>query len=77
MGTDVKYLNVQEVALELRLSASSVYRMIEAGRLPAIRPGGEHGALRIPRDELDERRAVGATLRKPGPPRRRLEEGEA
>jgi excisionase family DNA binding protein len=54
MLTDAKYLHVKEVARELRLHPASVYRMIHAGAIPAIRPGGGHSALRIPRDLLEE-----------------------
>lgn len=46
-------LCVDEVAEPLRLSRPTVYRLIAAGELPAIRVGGGHkGSLRVTRDEL-------------------------
>jgi excisionase family DNA binding protein len=53
MPADTKYLHVKEVAHELRLHPASIYRMIHSGTIPAVRPGGGHSALRIPRDELE------------------------
>jgi excisionase family DNA binding protein len=53
MLTDAKYLHVKEVARELRLHPATIYRMIHAGSLPSVRPGGEHGAIRIPAAELE------------------------
>jgi excisionase family DNA binding protein len=41
---------VAEVATELRLHPSSVYRKIAAGHLPAFRTGSHRAALRIPAD---------------------------
>ena len=51
MSTDThqrEYLAPKEVAHELRMSVSAVYRAVESGRLPAVRLS-EHGAIRIPR----------------------------
>jgi excisionase family DNA binding protein len=45
------FLTPQEVARELRVSVSSVYRGVQAGNVPAVRLT-EHGALRIPRSFL-------------------------
>ena len=42
-------LNVNEVAAALRVSKMTVYRLIQVGRLPAIRVGS---SLRVYRDDL-------------------------
>jgi excisionase family DNA binding protein len=47
------WLAPKEVARELRVHVSSVYRSVEAGRLPAFRLA-ETGAIRIPRSALEE-----------------------
>jgi len=46
---------VKEVAAELRLSTSAVYKAIETGALPALRLSPT-GAIRIPRSVLDRAR---------------------
>lgn len=53
---DTKQLmTVAEVAWLLRLSTSSVTRMVKRGRLRAIRPSGAaRGELRIIRQSVDE-----------------------
>jgi excisionase family DNA binding protein len=43
-------LSPSEVAFELRISAVTVYRLIGAQQIPALRVGGQ---LRISRDDLD------------------------
>lgn len=43
-------LRVKQVAAMLDLNTSTVYRLIEAGRLQALRLGVGNGGLRIPRD---------------------------
>jgi len=43
--TDVRFLTVAEVAELMRVSAMTVYRMVQAGELPAIRFGRSY---RIP-----------------------------
>lgn len=49
-----KLLTVPEVAERLRLSRWSVYRMIEAGVLPAVRvSAAPNGPLRVSEQELD------------------------
>jgi excisionase family DNA binding protein len=53
-----EYLAPKEVAHELRVHVSSIYRAIESGHLPAVRLS-EHGAIRIPRE------AIVATKEKP------------
>jgi excisionase family DNA binding protein len=45
------WLAPKEVARELRLHPSAVYRAVAAGRLPAFRLA-EAGAIRIPRSAL-------------------------
>jgi len=47
-------LTIPEVASRLRVSRWTIYRAIEAGRLPALRVGaGERGALRVDAGELE------------------------
>ncbi len=38
-GTSARYLTVREVAATLRVSNMTVYRLINAGELPAVRVG--------------------------------------
>jgi excisionase family DNA binding protein len=55
MATDTEkreYLAPKEVAHELRVHVSAVYRAVERGVLPAVRLS-ESGAIRIPRSALD------------------------
>jgi excisionase family DNA binding protein len=55
MGTDTQrgeWLAPKEVARELRVHVSAVYRAVERGQLPALRLS-EVGAIRIPRSALD------------------------
>ena len=47
-------LTVPELAVRLRLSRQSIYRLIHAGILPATRLGGPSASLRVDRDELEE-----------------------
>ena len=58
----VELLTVNEVATTLRVSKMTVYRLIHAGQLPAIRVGQ---SLRLPRGSVD------AFLGEAGLPRRR------
>jgi excisionase family DNA binding protein len=46
-----EWLAPKEVARELRLHVSAVYRAVERGQLPAVRLS-ESGAIRIPRSAL-------------------------
>jgi excisionase family DNA binding protein len=46
-----EYLAPKEVAHELRVHVSSIYRAVESGHLPAVRLS-EHGAIRVPRSAL-------------------------
>jgi excisionase family DNA binding protein len=56
MATDTDereiFLAPKEVAHELRVHVSAVYRAVERGQLPAVRLS-ESGAIRIPRSALD------------------------
>jgi excisionase family DNA binding protein len=55
MHTDTQrgeWLAPKELARELRLHVSAVYRAVERGQLPAVRLS-ESGAIRIPRSALD------------------------
>lgn len=57
MKTDVQqreWLAPKEVARELGIHVSAVYRAVERGQLPAVRLS-ESGAIRIPRSALDPR----------------------
>jgi excisionase family DNA binding protein len=47
-----EWLAPKEVAAELRVHVSAVYRAVERGELPAVRLS-ETGAIRIPRSALD------------------------
>jgi excisionase family DNA binding protein len=47
-----EWLAAKEVAQELRVHVSAVYRAVERGELPAVRLS-ETGAIRIPRSALD------------------------
>jgi excisionase family DNA binding protein len=49
-GEIVELLTVNEVAVTLRVSKMTVYRLIHAGRLAAIRVGQ---SLRLPRGSVD------------------------
>jgi len=55
-GTRAHYLTVREVADTLRVSAMTVYRLINSGQLPAVRVGK---SFRLREDDvnryLDER----------------------
>jgi excisionase family DNA binding protein len=46
------WLTVKEVANELLVSTSLIYRAVDRGTLPALRLS-ETGAIRIPRSALD------------------------
>lgn len=46
----MRYLTVTEVAEQMRLSRMTVYRLVHAGDLPAIRVGR---SFRVPQDALD------------------------
>jgi excisionase family DNA binding protein len=53
-----EYLTVSETARVLRLSVGSVYRAVDAGRLPSVRLA-QNGAIRIPISALREREEKG------------------
>ena len=46
----VRYLTVAEVADVMRVSKMTVYRLIHAGEMPAVRVGR---SFRVPQDALD------------------------
>jgi len=46
---EVRFLTVAEVATIMRVSKMTVYRMVHAGELPAIRVGR---SFRVPEDEV-------------------------
>ena len=46
---EVQFLTVAEVASIMRVSKMTVYRMVHAGELPAIRVGW---SFRVPEDEV-------------------------
>ena len=48
------WLNVKEVAAELRVSQSAVYRAVQEGRLPSFRLS-QRGPIRIPRDAVTQK----------------------
>jgi excisionase family DNA binding protein len=56
MQIDVRereWLSVREVAFELGLHPTAVYRAVDNGSLPALRLH-EHGAIRIHKSVLDQ-----------------------
>jgi excisionase family DNA binding protein len=58
MATDThqrEWLAVKEVAAELRVHPTAVYRAVQEGRLPVVRLS-ETGAIRIHRSALDQHR---------------------
>jgi excisionase family DNA binding protein len=59
MSTDTqqreRWLSPREVADELRVHVSAVYRAVERGELPAVRLSPD-GAIRIHRSVLDQAR---------------------
>ena len=48
---EVQFLTVAEVASIMRVSKMTVYRMVHAGELPAIRVGR---SFRVPQDAVDK-----------------------
>ncbi len=48
---DVKFLTVAEVAAHMRVSKMTVYRMVHAAELPAVRVGR---SFRVPEKALDD-----------------------
>jgi excisionase family DNA binding protein len=44
------FMTAQEAATHLRVSRHTVYHMVNGGRMPAVKVGGQ---IRIPRDELE------------------------
>ena len=58
MSTDTQereWLSVKEVAFELGLHPTAVYRAVDAGALPSLRLH-PHGAIRVHRSVLDRAR---------------------
>ena len=49
--SDVRFLTVAEVAASLRVSKMTVYRLVHAGDLPAVRVGR---SFRVPEDAVDD-----------------------
>lgn len=49
-GSSARYLTVREVASTLRVSNMTVYRLINAGELPAVRVGK---SFRLREDDVD------------------------
>lgn len=56
------FLTPKEVASILRLSPSSVYRMVDEGKLKAVKLDGLRGSVRIPRNVLEKALEVRTTL---------------
>jgi excisionase family DNA binding protein len=57
-----RYLTVLEVADVMRVSKMTVYRLLHAGELPAVRVGR---SFRVPQDALDHYLATNATVAEP------------
>jgi excisionase family DNA binding protein len=49
--SDVTFLTVAEVAATMRVSKMTVYRLVHAGELPAVRVGR---SFRVPQDAVDD-----------------------
>ncbi|HYO32177.1 MAG TPA: helix-turn-helix domain-containing protein [Nocardioidaceae bacterium] len=49
--SDVNFLTVAEVAAALRVSKMTVYRLVHAGDLPAVRVGR---SFRVPEDAVND-----------------------
>jgi excisionase family DNA binding protein len=49
--SEVKFLTVAEVASVMRVSKMTVYRLVHAGELPAVRVGR---SFRVPQDAVDD-----------------------
>jgi excisionase family DNA binding protein len=49
--SDVRFLTVAEVAASLRVSKMTVYRLVHAGDLPAVRVGR---SFRVPEDAVND-----------------------
>jgi excisionase family DNA binding protein len=57
VANEPQFLNAAEVALRLRVSRSTVYNLIDSGRLPAHRMGGgkvRPRGLRVPESAVTE-----------------------
>lgn len=54
-----RYLTVLEVADVMRVSKMTVYRLLHAGELPAVRVGR---SFRVPQDALDHYLATNVTV---------------
>lgn len=49
--SEIRFLTVAEVATAMRVSKMTVYRLVHAGDLPAVRVGR---SFRVPEDSVDE-----------------------
>ena len=58
MQARARYLTAAEVAAAMRVSTMTVYRLIKAGSLPAVRVGRSY---RVAEDDLDRFLASGYT----------------
>lgn len=52
--SSLRLLTVREAADQLSLSIASIYEMVRAGRLPAVRVGRRGGAIRIRPEDLED-----------------------
>jgi len=44
-----RYVTINEVANELRISYGTAWRAVQDGRIPAVQIGGPHSAIRVER----------------------------
>ena len=51
--TNAKTLTVKELADAWKVDQSTIYRLIERGRLPYLQPGGKGHSVRLPMAVLD------------------------
>lgn len=66
MIEDRAMLDVNDVADQLRISVSTIRRLVREGRLRAYRVGGVKGALRFKQEDVDA--YLESTLVRPGDP---------
>lgn len=51
-GNETRLLTISELSTQSRLSVSQLRRLVKAGRIPFLQPGGPRGKLLFPSDAL-------------------------
>ena len=54
MITRLGYMTVEQLAVELRLSESSIYRLLKLRKIPGAMRLGANGSWRIDRDQIEK-----------------------